>query len=161
MNLIYSVPGCIKCEIVKKFMHEQMIFFTEKNVQGEGKEDFKNFYAEKRRAIFRSPGGRIEFPVFTDGTQIRQGTGPVLAFLHSGTKLDDFFSVGILRGEWVDGIHPSKGNPDYAEEFLQVLRVLKQSSMKLRIDTDDKANEVVQKVLAEELADEVVLRSAD
>ena len=161
MNLIYSVPGCIKCEIVKKFMHGQEIPFTEKNVQGEGKEDFKQFYTEKRRAIFRSPSGRIEFPVFTDGIQIRQGAGPVLAFLYAGTKLDDFFSVGTLRGEWVDGIHPSEGNADYVEEFLQVLRILKQSSMKLQVDTGDKSNPVVQKVLAEELADKVVMRSVD
>ncbi len=161
MNIIYSVAGCIKCRVVKNFMNDREISFAERDVNDEGKEDFKKFYAVNRKEIFRGTCGRVEFPVFSDGIHIRQGVGPVIAFLTSETKLDGFFSVGTLHGEWVNGIHLSHGNPSYAEEFLIVLRILKANSMKLQIDTDGKSSEILQKVLDEGLADTVITNVID
>ncbi|TGE32940.1 glutaredoxin domain-containing protein [Desulfosporosinus sp. Sb-LF] len=43
MNVIYSVPGCIKCKVVKNFMDDREISFKETNVNSEDKEDFKSF----------------------------------------------------------------------------------------------------------------------
>ena len=74
--------------------------------------------------------------MFTDGTQIRQGAGPMIAYLSSGNKLDDFFSVGIKNGKWVDQIHVSGGAPELANQFLDFLRFLKAKDIQLEMDTN-------------------------
>jgi len=157
MNItIYTATGCTRCKIVKNFMNEQGINYVEKDIKAEGKEDFQAFYKENRSAIFRGPDG-IEFPIITDGEYIRQGIGASIAFLHSGTKLDGFFSVGTLHKEWVDGIHVSGGNLENAEDFLAVLRYLKANNMKLQMDTNGKNSGILQQILDENLADVMIM----
>lgn len=155
-NTIYTATGCTRCKIVKDFMQEQGIDFVEKNMKAEGKEDFQKFYRANRKAIFRGPDG-VEFPLFTDGQEIRQGIGASVAYLQAGAKLDGFFSVGTLHKEWVDGIHVSAGNPEYAKDFLTVLRYLKSNNMKLQLDTDGRNSAILQKILDEGLADVVIM----
>lgn len=157
MNTIYSLPYCSKCTVVKKYMKENDIPFEEKNIDEDGMQDYRKFYAANRKVIYRSPSGRIELPVFTDGKQIRQGAGPTIAYLSSGTKLDGFFSVGIKKGEWVDQIHVSGGNPEFANEFLDVLRFLKTSQMQLQMDTNGKNSAILRQILEEGLADVMIL----
>ncbi|WP_258358558.1 hypothetical protein [Moorella sulfitireducens (nom. illeg.)] len=155
-NTIFTVTGCTRCKIVKAFMKETGIAFVEKDIKAEGKDEFQQFYTSNRKNIYRGADG-IEFPIFTDGNIIRQGIGPVLAYLYSGEKLDGYFSVGTLHREWVDGIHISSGNPGYAEDFLAVLRYLKGNSMKLKLDTDGRNSYILQMVLDQNLADHVVM----
>ena len=155
-NLLFKVTGCTRCKIVKSFMVEKGMEFEEKDMKLEGKEDFKKFYSANRNAIYRGPDG-LEFPIFTDGVEIRQGIGAAVAYLSAGKKLDGFFRVGTLHKEWVDGINVSSGNPDYAEEFLKVLRFLKGQAMKLQVSTNGKNSELLRRVLEEGLADIVVM----
>ena len=155
-NLLFKVTGCTRCKIVKSFMVEKGMEFEEKDMKLEGKEDFKKFYSANRNAIYRGPDG-LEFPIFTDGVEIRQGIGAAVAYLSAGKKLDGFFRVGTLHKEWVDGINVSSGNPDYAEEFLKVLRFLKGQAMKLQVSTNGKNSELLRRVLEEGLADVVVM----
>ncbi|MEL7563276.1 MAG: hypothetical protein AAGU27_00050 [Dehalobacterium sp.] len=157
MNItIYTATGCTRCKIVKSFMEQQNIMYVEKDMKAEGKEDFQAFYKANRSAIFRGPDG-IEFPIIYDGENIRQSIGATIAFLHSGTELDGFFSVGTLHKEWVNGIHISSGNPDYAEEFLAVLRYLKGHNMKLQIDTNGRNSAILKQVLDGNLADILIM----
>jgi pyruvate formate lyase activating enzyme len=52
-------------------------------------ETFRSFYGQNRKSVYRGKEG-IEFPVYTDGTAIRQGVGVVIAYLQAGAKLDGF-----------------------------------------------------------------------
>lgn len=155
-SVLYTLPGCSRCKIIKRFLEERGISFEEKDIKGEGKDHFQKFYTANRQFISRGPEG-IKFPIFTDGSIIRQGCGAVLAYLHSGNKLDGFFSVETLRGEWLDGIHISTGDPRYAEDFLAVLRYLKKSGLKLQVDTNGKNSVLLRRVLEEKLAEAVIM----
>ena len=92
-HTIYSATGCARCKIVKGFMDERGVDFVEKDMKAEGKEDFRKFYAANRPAIWRGPDG-IEFPILTDGAEIRQGLAVCLAWLTAGSGLDGFFRIG-------------------------------------------------------------------
>ena len=93
---IFTATGCTRCKIVKGFMEKRAIPFVEKNMKAEGKEDFQRFYKANRKAVYRGCDG-IELPIITDSAEIRQGIGAIIAYLHSGNKLDGFFSVGTLH----------------------------------------------------------------
>ncbi len=153
---VYSATGCVRCKIVKGYMDAQGIAFVEKDMKAEGKEDFQKFYAANRRQIFRGPEG-VEFPIVTDGTVIRQGVGACLAYLYAGTELDGFFSAGTLHKEWVDGIHVSGGDPVAGEKFLAVVRLLKGNNFKLVVDTYGRNPALLERLLAEKLADVAVM----
>ncbi|WP_258360992.1 glutaredoxin [Moorella sulfitireducens (nom. illeg.)] len=155
-NIIFTVPGCTRCKIVKDFMKEKGIAYVEKDIKAEGKEEFQQFYTANRKSIYRGAEG-IEFPIFTDGNKICQGIGPVLAYLNSGEKLAGYFSVGTLHREWVDGIHISSGNSKYADDLMSVLRYLKGNAMKLKVDTNGKHSHILQMILDNALADNVVM----
>ncbi|HHX50382.1 MAG TPA: hypothetical protein GX711_02960 [Clostridia bacterium] len=155
-NLLFTATGCTRCKIVKNFMDEKGISFIEKDMRSDGKEEFQSFYKANRSSIYRGPDG-IEFPIFTDGTQIRQGIGATIAYLHSGSKLDGFFSVGNLHREWVNGIHISGGNPQWTQDFLAVLRYLKSHNLKLQLDTNGKNSDILQQVLNEGLAQVMIM----
>ncbi|MGI6553092.1 MAG: hypothetical protein ACOX37_08765 [Bacillota bacterium] len=67
--------------------------YTEKDMYGRmARKNFRAFYKANRSSIYRGPEG-IEFPIFTDGVEIRQGIGATIAYLHAGSKLDGFFSA--------------------------------------------------------------------
>jgi pyruvate formate lyase activating enzyme len=153
---IYSATGCTRCKIVKEYMKERGIAYTEKDMKADGKEDFQKFYTANRKRIFRGPEG-IEFPIVTDGTVIRQGLGASLAYLQAGSQLDGFFSVGTLHKEWVDGIHIAGGNVEDGDKFLAVLRHLKRSNFKLVVDTYGRNPELLEQILAEKMADVVIM----
>ncbi|SHK44299.1 hypothetical protein [Desulforamulus aeronauticus] len=153
---IYTATGCTRCKIVKQFMRERGIDYVEQDMKAAGKEAFQKFYIANRKSIFRGPAG-VEFPILTDGSTIRQGIGASIAFLRANHQLDGFFSVGILHKEWVDGIHISSGNPEYAVEFLEVLRYLKGNNMKLQLDTNGLNSQLLQQILDEGLADVVIM----
>jgi pyruvate formate lyase activating enzyme len=103
-NTIYTATGCSRCKIAKKFMDERGILYQDLDIKAEGKEAFGQFYRTNRDAVFRDKEG-IEFPVFTDGTAIRQCVGVVIAFLQAGTGLDRFIGRSELSHGWMDGIH--------------------------------------------------------
>ncbi|MCF8011674.1 MAG: hypothetical protein K9L17_10120 [Clostridiales bacterium] len=156
INTLYTATGCTRCKIVKRFMEERDIPYTEKDMKAEGKEEFQQFYKANRKYIYRGENG-IEFPVFTNGEAIYQGIGPAVAYLHFNGKLDEFFSIGVLHKEWVDGIYVSHGNPEYAGEFIEVLRFLKNNNLKLQVDTNGKNNHILRQILDEGLADIVIM----
>ena len=155
-NTIYSATGCTRCKIAKRCMTELGVDYEEQDMKAEGKEAFQKFYAANRKSIVRGAEG-VEFPIFSDGASIRQGIGPVLAYLNYQEKLSGFFSVGSLHKEWVDGIHISAGNSAYAEEFLNILRYLKTNNMKLQVDTDGRNPDLLETILSEQLADVVIM----
>ena len=153
---LFTATGCARCKIAKKFMDEKGIGYEEHDISGEGKDLFGQFYRNNRNSVYRGKEG-IEFPVFTDGTIIRQGVGVVIAFLRAGTRLDGFIGRSELSHGWMDGIHVSRGDPALAEELMEVLGFLKKNGLKLQFDTNGKNASVVQKLLEQGLGNRVIM----
>jgi len=153
---LFTATGCARCKIAKKFMDEKGIGYEEHDISGEGKDLFGQFYRNNRNSVYRGKEG-IEFPVFTDGTIIRQGVGVVIAFLRAGTRLDGFIGRSELSHGWMDGIHVSEGDPALTDELAEVLGFLKKNGLKLQCDTDGKNASVLQKLLEQRLGDRVIM----
>lgn len=155
-NTIYSATGCMRCKIAKKFMDERGIAYQDLDIKAEGKEAFGQFYRTNRSAVYRGKEG-IEFPVFTDGTVIRQGVGVVVAFLHAGTRLDGFIGRSELSHGWMDGVHVSEGDPALVEDLVTVLSYVRKNGISLQLDTDGRNAAVLERLLAEKLGDRVLM----
>ena len=155
-NTIFTATGCSRCKIAKKFMDEHAIPFQELDIKAEGKEPFGQFYRNNRSNVYRGKEG-IEFPVFTDGTIIRQGVGVVIAFLHAGTKLDGFIGRSELSHGWMDGIHVSEGDPALTDDLVSVLGYIRKNGINLQLDTDGRNAQVLDRLLAEKLGDRVLM----
>ena len=155
-NTIYSATGCARCKIAKRFMGEQGIDYDEFDIKAAGKDAFAQFYRANRNAIFRDKDG-VEFPVFTDGTVIRQGVSVVIGHLIAGDGLDSFIGRSKLHGEWLDGICISGGDPARADDLIRVLSYLKQSGLKIQLTTSGQNAGVLEKVVARNLADRIIM----
>jgi pyruvate formate lyase activating enzyme len=153
---LFTATGCARCNIAKKFMLEKNIAFEEHDAVGEGKERFGQFYRAHRHAVVRGREG-VEFPVLADGDAIRQGVAPVIAYLHSGRRLDGFIGPGELSKGWVGGIHVSAGGPAAADELCEVLGFLKQNGLKLQLGTDGRNPAILERLLELGLGDRAVM----
>ena len=98
-----------------------------------------------------------KFPVYTDGTAIRQGVGVVIAYLRAGAKLDGFIGRSQLSKGWLDGLHVSDGDPEMAREFVAVLGILKKSGLKLQLETNGKNASVLDQLLEHGIGDRVIM----
>ena len=156
MHTLYTATGCTRCKLVMRKMDELAIPYQEHDIKAAGKDIFQQFYTANRRAIYRGPEG-IEFPILNDEDSIHQGLGPALAWVQAGSKLDGFFRIGRLHKEWLDGIIVSGGNPDMANDFLGLLRYLKQNAMKLELQTSGKNADILAVIIKENLADRIIM----
>jgi pyruvate-formate lyase-activating enzyme/glutaredoxin len=155
-NTIYTAAGCSRCKITLKFMDERGIPYQDLDIKAGGKEAFGQFYRANRDAVFRDKEG-IEFPIFTDGTTLRQGVGVVIAFLHAGTRLDGFFGRSELSHGWMNGIHVSGGNPLLVDELIAVLSFIKKNGLNLQLDTDGRNACVLERLLEHGLGDRILM----
>lgn len=155
-NTIYSATGCARCNITKKYMKDNSIDYEEFDIKAEGKDAFSKFYRENRKDIFRDKDG-VEFPVFTDGTVIRQGVSVVIGYLIASDKLQGFIGRSELHGEWLDGINISGGDPIHTGELIQVLTRLKENGLKIQVVTSGRNSEVLDTVLQKGLVDRVIM----
>ena len=137
-------------------MTEQGIAFADFDIKSEGTEDCARFYRANRNAIFRDEDG-VEFPVFTDGSVIRQGVGVVIGHLIAGDGLDGFIGRSQLHGEWIDGFDISGGDPSRAEDLIRVLSYLKQSRLKIQLTTCGRNAAVLEKIVARGLGDRMIM----
>jgi glutaredoxin len=155
-HIIYTATGCVRCKITKRFMAEQGIAFDEFDIKSEGKEAFARFYRANRNAIFRDEDG-VEFPVFTDGSVIRQGVSVVIGHLIAGDGLDGFIGRSALHGEWIDGFNISGGDPARGDELIRVLSCLKQNRLKIQLTTSGRNAALLEKIIARGLADRMIM----
>lgn len=155
-NIIFTATGCARCKITKRFLQQQNIAYDEFDIKAEGKEAFAKFYRENRKAIYRDADG-VEFPVFYDGSVIRQGVGVVIGHLIAGDGLSGFIKRSTLHGEWIDGFHISDGNPANAGDLFEVLTFIKQNGLKIEATTDGRNAEVLKQVMDKGLADRMVM----
>ena len=155
-HILYTAAGCTRCKITKRFMTEQGIAYDEFDIKSNGKEAFARFYRANRDAIFRDADG-VEFPVFSDGSVIRQGVGVVIGYLIAGDGLDGFIGRSVLHGEWIDGFDISGGDPARADELIRVLSYLQQSRLKIQLTTSGKNATVLEKIVACDLGDRMIM----
>lgn len=155
-NTLYSVSGCVRCKITKRFMVDHGIAFDEFDINAEGKEAFARFYRANRNAIFRDKDG-VEFPVFSDDSVIRQGVGVIIGYLIAGDGLDGFIGRNVLHGDWIDGFNISGGDPARVDRLIRVLSYIKQSRLKIQLTTNGKNAAVLEKVVARGLGDRLVM----
>jgi len=153
---LFTAAGCARCNIAKKFMRKKNLAFEEHDAIGEGKELFGQFYRAHRGAILRGTEG-IEFPVLADGSEIRQGVAPVIAWLQAGARLDGFIGRSELSKGWVGGLHVSGGDPAALNEWVAVLGFLKTNGLMLQLDTDGRNAAVLERLLEHGLGDRVVM----
>lgn len=154
---LFSVTGCSRCALAKKFLRAQAIPYEELDALGEGKARFATFYRAHRDRIVRGREG-VEFPVWVDGEAIRQGIAPVLAWLQAGVRLDPFFRYAESPRGWAAGIEISAGDPAAAEDLFAVLAFLQREGIRLEIATDGRNAALLEGLLARGLADRVVMR---
>lgn len=155
-NAIYTATGCARCKITKSFLADNNIDFEEFDFKGEGKDAFAQFYRANRKDIFRDKDG-VEFPVFSDGKQIRQGVSVIIGYLVAGGKLDGFIKRSILHGEWIDGFDLSGGDPDEVEDLVKVLSYLKGKGLKIQLRGDGRNAGVLEQLLAAGLGDRLIM----
>jgi len=153
---LYSATGCLRCKIANQFLEDIGRQYENYDALDDGRQNFRIFYQNNREKIYRGPDG-VEFPILHDGEIIRQGLPKIVAHLSAGPALNGFFKRGLLRGQWIDGIHVSGGNPARGEEFLGVLHFLKKQLLKLQIETNGVNADLLEKILECQLADRVIM----
>lgn len=154
---LFSAVGCLRCKLVREVMDDLGLPYAEKDINGDGKDDFRKFYATNRSSIYRDERG-VEFPVLVDGDQVHQGLGMAVAHLRSGGRLKGFFGHGTLSKEWLDGVHVSGGHSTRADEFIDALKYLKRKGVKLALDTWGRNADILEMVLASGVADRMTMR---
>jgi len=137
-------------------MADNAIEYEEYDIKAEGKQTFAKFYRANRSKIFRSSDG-VEFPVFTDGQNIRQGVGVIVSYLMAQGRLDGFFSTGTLHGQWLDGIDISGGDPEHSEDLIRVLAFLKENGLKLQMTTDGRNAKVFEAIVDKGFCDRAIM----
>ena len=155
-NTIYSATGCVRCKITKDYLKENNITFEEFDFKAEGKAAFAKFYRSNRSQIFRDKDG-VEFPVFTDGKNIRQGASVIIGYLTAGNDLSGYISRSLLHGEWIDGFDISKGDPDQLNNLAAVLKHLKKNGLKIQAICHGPNADVLEKILDPGLVDRLIM----
>ncbi len=156
-RILFTVPGCSRCAVVKKFMRERSIAHEEHDALGDGKALFRDVYRAHRERIVRGTEG-VAFPVLCDGGSIRQGLAPVLARLQAGERLDGFFRCTEAPRGWVSGIEISAGDPSAAADLLAVLSFLKAEGLNREAATDGRNATLLEALLGRGLVERMVMR---
>ena len=155
-NRIFTTIGCARCKITKRYLKEKAIATREFDFKAEGKEEFSQFYRSNRDTIFRDKDG-VEFPVFTDGNEVRQGVSVIIGYLTASNKLDGFIGRSLLHGEWIDGFDVSGGDPDQTGNLIKVLSYLKSNGLKIQVQTNGRNASVLEAILASAVCDRVIM----
>ncbi|MCF8063255.1 MAG: hypothetical protein K9M82_12110, partial [Deltaproteobacteria bacterium] len=152
---LFTAPGCLRCKVAKAFMNERGVPFVELDFKGEGKEAFQRFYREHRAHIRRGPEG-VEFPILHDGERVVQGVGEIVARLRAGDRLEGFVGRNTLGHGWIDGLDVSAGDPSAPDDFLAVLRHLKEQGLRTELRADGRNVDLLERVIEEGLADRLI-----
>ncbi|MGE9985607.1 hypothetical protein [Desulfovibrio sp. SGI.169] len=164
MLTVFSSTGCIRCEIVKKYLRRESIPFTEWDVKtDEGREAFKVFYRRRRAEVRRDDRG-IFFPVVLDGETVVQDAGLTLAWLLAGEALCEAVVPNNLGHGWTGGLYTGRCGSEFNAVFLRVVRLLKNGGLRTECQADGRNPALLEALLQEKLMDRLrfaVLPAAD
>jgi hypothetical protein len=153
---LYTAPNCQRCTILKDFLAARGQTYAAYDFLAD-KEAFNAFYRAHRAELHRDEENRLEFPVYANGTVVRQGIGEILAFLLAGDGLKPCVTTtGLLHG-WISGLNVSACPSGQEEHFLTLLRLLSRGGLSVALDADGRRPELLEQALGEGLVARLML----
>lgn len=145
MHHLFTAPNCIRCKIVKAFLKEKDQTWDETDFQAD-KEEFNAFYRANRPSLYRNPEG-VEFPMYTDGEAIKQGSGEIIAYLLSKGALGWSVCRSDLLHGWISGLYPSFCPADQEENFITLVEKLAAGGLTVCLRVDGRNPHIAQKLI--------------
>lgn len=142
---LYTAPDCIRCKIVKAFLAERDLAYDTIDFKGDAQE-FNTFYRANRKAIYRNPEG-VEFPLFSDGQVIKQGSGEIIAYLLSGHELECCVTRSDMLHGKIAGLYPSQCPAGHEENFEILVNRLAAGGLQVWLQTDGRNPGLLEKLL--------------
>lgn len=142
---LYTAPDCIRCKIVKAFLAERGIAYDTVDFKADAQE-FNTFYRTNRKAIYRNPEG-VEFPLFSDGEVIKQGSGEIIAYLLSGHILEACVTRSDMLHGKIAGLYPSQCPDGQEENFLTLVNRLSAGGLQVWLQTDGRKPALLEQLL--------------
>ena len=99
-----------------------------------------------RKAIYRNPEG-VEFPLFDDGTVIKQGSGEVIAYLLSGHALEGAVTRSDLLHGWISGLYLSQCPAAEEDHFVELVQQLAKGGLTVCIQTDGRNPALLERLI--------------
>jgi pyruvate formate lyase activating enzyme len=152
---LYTAPDCQRCKIVKEFLAERGQEYTAYDFKDD-KDIFNAYYRANRSSIYRNPEG-VEFPIFDDGTVIKQGTGEILAYLLSGRILEACVTRSELLHGWISGLNVSACPAGQEDNFVTLVRLLAKGGLTVELHSDGRRADLLKTVLDEGHVSRMVL----
>ena len=142
---LYTAPDCLRCKIVKGFLAEHQIAYETVDFKADA-QTFNTFYRANRKAIYRNPEG-VEFPLFDDGTVIKQGSGEVIAYLLSGHALEGAVTRSDLLHGWISGLYLSQCPAAEEDLFVELVQQLAKGGLTVCIQTDGRNPALLERLI--------------
>ena len=142
---LYTAPDCLRCKIVKGFLAEHQIAYETVDFKADA-QTFNTFYRTNRKAIYRNPEG-VEFPLFDDGTVIKQGSGEVIAYLLSGHALEGAVTRSDLLHGWISGLYLSQCPAAEEDHFVELVQQLAKGGLTVCIQTDGRNPALLERLI--------------
>ena len=142
---LYTAPDCIRCKIVKAFLAERGLAYDTIDFKADAQE-FNTFYRANRKAIYRNPEG-VEFPLFSDGEVIKQGSGEIIAYLLSGHVLETCVTRSDMLHGKIAGLYPSQCPTGQEDNFAVLVNRLAAGGLQVWLQTDGRKPELLEKLL--------------
>ena len=152
---LYTAPDCLRCKIVKAFLDERGHKYTTFDFK-EDKDIFNKYYRANRPSIYRNPEG-VEFPIFDDGSVIKQGTGEILAYLLSGRELESCVTRSELLHGWISGLNVSACPAGQEDNCTTLVRLLAKGGLTVELHSDGRRADLLGRVLGEGHVSRMVL----
>ncbi len=142
---LYTAPDCLRCKIVKGFLAEHQIAYETVDFKADA-QTFNTFYRANRKGIYRNPEG-VEFPLFDDGTVIKQGSGEVIAYLLSGHALEGAVTRSDLLHGWISGLYLSQCPAAEEAHFVELVQQLAKGGLTVCIQTDGRNPALLERLI--------------
>ncbi|SBW07161.1 conserved hypothetical protein [uncultured delta proteobacterium] len=143
---LYTAPDCLRCKIVKAFLAAKNLPYAAVDFK-EQKDEFNAFYRANRPVIYRNPEG-IEFPLFSDGQVVRQGSGEIIAYLLSGHALEGSVTRSDLLHGWISGLYPSQCPAGQEDNYVELVRHLAEGGLQVFLQSDGRRPDLLERLLA-------------
>lgn len=144
---LYTAPNCIRCKIVKEFLAERGMGYEGIDFKADATA-FNTFYRARRKDIYRNPEG-VEFPLFDDGTVLKQGSGEILAYLLSGRVLEAAVTRSDLLHGWISGLYLSQCPAGQEDNFATLVTKLAQGGLEVCVQTDGRRPDLLERLIRE------------
>lgn len=142
---LYTAPDCLRCRIVKGFLGERNIPYDTVDFKGDAP-TFNAFYRANRKDIYRNPEG-VEFPLFDDGSTVKQGSGEVIAHLLAGKALEGAVTRSDLLHGWISGLYLSQCPPAQEDHFVEVVCQLHKGGLSVCMQTDGRNPALLERLI--------------